>query len=102
MKNIISCNAKYTMEGNTATVRLFGTYNSGEIFDITNEKDTHLEMDYSYLGQYKIKDNKITLLDENKQFTNENTGEYIEFTVVHSTKESRRGETRCRLYVESK
>ncbi|MBP3338166.1 MAG: hypothetical protein J6L69_02030 [Lachnospiraceae bacterium] len=102
MKNIISCNAKYTMEGNTATVRLFGTYNSGEIFDITNEKDTHLEMDYSYIGQYKIKDNKIILLDENKQFTNENTGEYIEFTVVHSTKESRRGETRCRLYVESK
>ncbi len=101
-KSIISCNAKYTMEGNTATVRLFGTYNSGEIYDITNEGDTHLQMDYSYLGQYKIKDDKVILLDKNKQFTDKNTGEYIEFIVVHSTKESKRGETRCRLYIENK
>lgn len=100
-KSIISCNAKYTIDDNTATVRLFGTYNSGEIYDITNEDGTHLEMDYSYLGQYKIKENKIILLDKNKHFTEKNTGEYIEFVVVHSTKESRRGETRCRLYIES-
>lgn len=100
-KSIISCNAKYTIDDNAATVRLFGTYNSGEIYDITNEDGTHLEMDYSYLGQYKIKENKIILLDKNKHFTEKNTGEYIEFVVVHSTKESRRGETRCRLYIES-
>lgn len=101
-KTIISCNPKYTIKGNKVLVRVFGSFNSGEVYDITNDYGTHLEMDYSYLGKYTIKNNEIILLDYNKQFTEKNTGEYIEFVVVHSTKESRRGETRCRLYIESK
>ena len=81
---------------NTVEIRTFAFYQSGEVREVTNSKHTNVKMDYSFIGQYKIKDSQIILTKSGCKFTNKGNS-YIEAFVSYDNNKENFGQIKIRI-----
>ena len=83
----------------TVEIRTFAFYKSGEAREITNSQYTNIKMDYSFIGQYKIKDSKVVLTKDKLTFTNQST-QYIDVYVTYDNGKETYGQIKVRIPVK--
>jgi hypothetical protein len=84
----------------TVEIRTFAFYQSGEAREITNSQYTNVKMDYSFIGEYKIKDSKIILLKDGYKFT-ESGSEYVEAYVSYNNNRENFGQIKIRIPIRT-
>lgn len=80
----------------TVLIRTFAYYKSGEVVEITNSVNTTVNMDYDFIGWYKIKNSTVTLTKDNYKFDNSGK-KYIECYVAYNNKTDSHGAIQVRI-----
>ena len=83
----------------TVKIRTFAFYKSGEVVEITNFKCTNIQMDYNFIGKYKISNSKIQLTDKKYKFV-KSGNDFIDCYVAYDNLKNNYGKIKVRIPVK--